>query len=136
MAKKGRRRGRVSKALLIKEAVKEYERKYPNFEGLLEFYVPISKDVKYEYDLMVVDRVGGEVVGVKICRVSDEIPPVETIEPVALKSCSELRVYKGGRCILSLKRCKEQEDGAEKIKQAVARLIEKIESILEQREED
>ena len=40
-------RGRGSKKNLINLVIEEYKSKYPQFEGLLEFYVPLETNVDY-----------------------------------------------------------------------------------------
>ena len=132
--KRGRKKG--SKKVLINSVVQEYKAKYPQFEGLLEFYVPLKEQGHSDYDLIVIDRANSSLTGVKIYKVNDHIPSPEYFEPLPSKISTEMKIFRGGKCILTITR--EQKENlssltsSDKIKEALAELIQKITKFLEE----
>lgn len=131
--KRGRKKG--SKKVLINSVVQEYKAKYPQFEGLLEFYVPLKEQGHSDYDLIVIDRAKSSLTGIKIYKVNDHIPSPEYFEPLPSKISTEMKIFRGSKCILTV--TKKQEDSSsltssDKIKEALAELIQKITKFLEE----
>lgn len=127
-------RGRGSKKNLINLVVEEYKSKYPQFESLLEFYVPLKPEINADYDLLVIDRANSSLTGIKIYRVNDYIPSPNHLEPLPYKFLVEMKVFRGSKCILTV--TKLQKDlsslsSSDKIKEALAELIQKINRFLE-----
>ena len=129
--RKGRKKG--SKKNLINLVIEEYKSKYPQFEGLLEFYVPLETNC--DYDLLIIDRGNSTLTGIKIYRVSDHIPSPDYLGPLSYKFLVEMKVFRGSKCILTI--TKPQEDlsslsPSDKIKEALAELVQKINKFLEE----
>ena len=123
--RRGRKKGVSIKTSAVGKVVDDYRKKHPNLEGLFEFYVPLNKKEPHEFDLIVIDRTKNEVVGVKACKVTDEVPPEEALEPTITRFCTELRLYRGSKCVFVTRkepRGEEPQQDCELLKR-IARLL-------------
>ena len=88
-----------------------------------------------DYDLLIIDRANSTLTGIKIYRVSDHIPSPEYLESLPYKFSVEMKVFRGSKCILTITKPQENLSSlspSDKIKEALAELVQKINKFLEE----